>query len=329
MQMLWMAFAALIFLTFRTQEVTGAEGDAVTVESHLLPRCAGRNMIVSPANGMGLNNQVDILAHSIYIGILTNRSVCMRGFLANFDSQDFINIGWIFDIPHMNQLIQQIRGPLLSKIGKGREVRPMGPPLVVAPAHPQNYEQCTCLILTGEGASGHRRCPGQKHNIAIRNVEPNYTGVLPFLSRNDMGKIESVALTSGLPLLRHGMTRPQDDEWIHQIHLLVRFNPVLYDVAEVGVVLACCASDAASLARRTRRHNHPHTNTRAPTPYPFPPHASWTISAATTGTYIYVYMYICVYVYMCICIYVYMDICIYVYMYICVYVYMCIPYIYI
>jgi hypothetical protein len=180
---------------------------------------------------MGLNNQVDILAHSIYIGILTNRSVCLRGFLSNFDSADMINAGWIFDVTYMNKLIAPLQNEMLSSSESALVTQTSN--VFVTTARGSDYEQTTCLVLTGEGASGHRRCPGQKYNVMIRQKEPDYKGILPFMQRDDITNIDSIALTSGLPLLRHGFSSSIDNKWIHKIHLLIRFNPVFYDVSQV------------------------------------------------------------------------------------------------
>ena len=74
---------------------------------HTYPKCEGRSLIISPQVGMGLHNQVDLLAHAIYLGIVTNRNVCSHGFLASFKDASFLNIGWIFNLHHINYLFSK------------------------------------------------------------------------------------------------------------------------------------------------------------------------------------------------------------------------------
>ena len=196
--------------------------------------CTGRAMLISPSAAMGLHNQLDLLVHAIYVGLITNRNVCVRGFMSNFDSPALINIAWIYDLARINSAIRNSGIVQRVRPDDHRINRNISLSTFVAPIHPSDYQECVCLILRGEGASGKRDCPERGiRNIDMRRLEQNYTGIISFLQREDVRNLEKVSFTPGVPFVRLGLENVEDDELIHELHLLIRFSPAFYDTANV------------------------------------------------------------------------------------------------
>jgi len=190
--------------------------------------CSGRSLLVSPSNGMGLNNQVNLLVNAIYIGLLTHRNVCLHSFGISYDSDEHVNAAWIYDLAYINAAIANT-----GIIGRIAIKNPMiKQPISVRLAHAHDYAAATCLILKGQGGNGMRQCPYHIHKqtLDIRKLEKNFVGILQFLKRVDIRNIEKIALTPGIPGQRVGFDSEEDEQHIHDIHLLLRFAPAFYEL---------------------------------------------------------------------------------------------------
>lgn len=206
------------------------------------PECDGRVLILSPAVAMGLHNQVDLLVHAIYAGIITNRNVCIWGFRTTFTDEDSINIGFVYNLHAINYGIRN--SGILSRIRPEDQTINRNPTesIFVAPVSGevlQYMDEVPCYELRGEGAQGSRRCKHLLHTDKyfgitrdIREMEKNYQGIIQFLQRGDVQAVEKLALTSGLPFDRKGFETTHDDEIINEIHLLIKFAPAYYEVSK-------------------------------------------------------------------------------------------------
>lgn len=207
---------------------------ATSVDHHSVyetNKCEGRRMLVSPSLSMGLHNQLNLLVHAIYIGARTSRNVCIRGFLPDFNSFNFIHLGWIYDIVHMNREMNDVLEEVITKARielKTKEIDQKGA-LHITKFDVGDYAKAICLVLQGEGATGRRKCPQQAAERFIRALEPNYKGVLPFMLRDDIQRLDAVSLTAGLPFQDYGFNE-EDKKFIQMIHeSVVRFLPAYYD----------------------------------------------------------------------------------------------------
>lgn len=232
-------FVLLLFVTVVIESllVTPAHGRDLVDKLH--PECTGRNLLISPAPNQGLNNQIDLLVHSLYIGIITNRKICLRGFYPQFDNALTVPIDLIYDIDHIHEALRNsdIVARIVSRFPNDRfdyqsinrtvtSVDYLSPTVSI-----EDYKNSVCLLLKGDGAHGSRACPDNYKNIDIRAVEKNYQGIVQFLQRKDIAYIESLALTNGVPFVRTGYETPEDDVCINEIHKVIKFTSIFYTYA--------------------------------------------------------------------------------------------------
>lgn len=225
--------ACLFFLS--TCSAAGIPGTKATMPPDYMfgneHGCDGKALLVSPAAGMGLNNQVNLLVHAIYIGIVTGRNVCVLGFGVSFDIADKLNAAWIYDMAYINAAIANT-GIVQRMALKDAKIKRA---ISVRTAHAHDYYAAHCLILKGEGGNGMRNCPFNRaaESMEIRRVEKNFVGILQFLQREDISKLEKVSLTPGIPGQRTGFESEDDDRHIHDIHLFIRFAPAFYELTNI------------------------------------------------------------------------------------------------
>ena len=227
------AFASFLLSVLLRTCIAGETNEYQVIGGY--PECKPPNLLISPSDMMGLHNQVDLLVNSIYVGLMTNRNVCMRGFKPQFDKTDMISVAMIYNLQTMNHAIEA--SGIKRRIHESFNISSSSNPGSENPFHLASiigpeYQEATCLELHGEGAMGQRNCPGQKHGLKIRQREPNYTGIVAFLQRDDISQMPCVAVTNGVPFVRTGFEETIDDAFIHEIHLMVKFQPIFYEVRD-------------------------------------------------------------------------------------------------
>lgn len=134
------------------------------------------------------------VATAMFIGSLTNRSVCLPHFHSHFQSPADIAPHHFIDYNRTNDNLAKIQA-----IHFGEEMQRT--PTIVTGINTAATKECVCLMLQGGGAPpGPRRCHyGGKGTKMIRSLDANFTSLLDFIQRPDIRDIHSLSLSPGMP----------------------------------------------------------------------------------------------------------------------------------
>lgn len=200
-------------------------------------RCdSRRNIIVTFSPYMGYRNQMDTVAKAMFIGSLTNRSVCIPHFNSDYRVPADISPHYFINLNQTNaNLAKLIRS---VHFGKTQKEVDMSPPttsddILVMGINEAAKSKCICLLLQGPGAPGssNRRCTygARDTTIMIRNMDKNYTNLLDFIQRPDIRNINSLCLSPGMPY--GNPVRPEHEAYSRQVKRALVHHDVMGSIA--------------------------------------------------------------------------------------------------
>ena len=219
-------------------------------------QCHDRNnIVVTFSGGMGYRNQMDTVSKAIFVGFLTNRSVCMPHFSSDFRSPPDIAPHYFIDMNETNQKLAMLH----SSVSNGLKLKSIPP--VVTSTSDIAKKKCVCLLLQGEGApAGPRRCTygSRSATLLIRDMDSNYTNLLDFIQRPKVKDYGSLCLSPGMPF--NEPIRSEHESLYRKIQRSLVHHGVMYSIANYvksreGVCEGKCSGDEIYISTHVRLEN--------------------------------------------------------------------------
>ena len=87
-----------------------AEPDIMRYAEHLMPEnnCPDNSLIVSASGGMGLCNQIDMIAYGLEVARVTQRALCVHSFRTDYSRSHEVPVEEIIDINATNDKLRAL-----------------------------------------------------------------------------------------------------------------------------------------------------------------------------------------------------------------------------
>jgi hypothetical protein len=244
--MLFLAVVAVLVCT----------GDAL---HELLHQCdSRRNIVVTFSPGMGYRNQMDTISKAMFIGTLTNRSICLPYFSSDYRQPADISPQHFIDLKATNDNLAAV--PAALTLRTQSQQRSPAPTLVMT-TNDAAKRKCICLLLQGEGApAGMRRCAYGSRGTTkmIRDMDANYTNMLDFIRRPDIHHLDSLCLSPGMPYFEP--IRHEHDAHFRKVQASLVHHSVMTSIANYvktreGVCKDRCTGEELYISTHPRLEN--------------------------------------------------------------------------
>lgn len=190
---------------------------------------------------------MDTVTKAIFLGTLTNRSVCMNHFNSDYRERPDISPQHFIDINATNNnLAELLRSPNPTAVMVTTDVA---------------KAKCVCLLLQGDGApAGVRRCQfGDRGTTRmVRDLDANYTNMLDFLQRPDIRNIPSLCMSPGMPYFEP--IRPEHKAQFRKIQACLVHPTVFTSIANFvkakeGLCAGRCTGSESYISTHPRLEN--------------------------------------------------------------------------
>jgi hypothetical protein len=225
-------FLVCVILAMYSFSLVSGAGDIFLFSEKLLYEndCRSPSLVVSASGGMGLCNQINLIAYGMELARLTGRNLCVYGFRPQFHRFHEVPIEDVIDINATNAKLHA----LPAELGYGK-VRISG--FFNEGNYLKEHRKSVCLLSshTKDAPPGPKRCKySGDSTITIPVDEVGRNNLVDFLKSDRVRPIPGIHLSPGVPneydFFGH-MKEVSHDRLAHLYRSIV-YAPYLYDISK-------------------------------------------------------------------------------------------------